>query len=810
VLAVNDNITMNLEHLKKQEEENLISLRKLISITDPLSIPLNSQLDPYRSIRKSVTVLRGQIKYLIEKYVVYLKSLNGYEVEGAVLEVWLCSMNTLGIFNNVLQESIPLILDTNLSIFREGLNLNFTTYILKIYSQLLFYKGLLTGQLEIELETVLENFENCFKRIYMIENYGITVYDEVRDLLSKNHNLVASLKIRNEDIVRKGYFRMTMNTLYKFSQLVELYQLKNGHIAIFKVKSNELPTSIRTPKQFMQRLVQGEYQLLHLGNSLLFPIIRQYDLKMVQELQCGYELKTTTGNGVELRLTSVDPIQWDTHWKLCFQKLFNTDGNVVSPFKADIDRAVRKLSSTSLNFLEKCEKLKNNPFIDDEKVTGLGIEFTNFTETPVKKVPKNDNISRKSSGFSLHKSNPLPKSIDLNAIVNPPLSTNPFIEPVIKKQQVQQNGGSSTIARNLKESPLGPHHTPKECLSIPSNVRQQKEDLILDDSPSQHVSSGNKNLVENSSVNNSEEFLCPKPTHDNEITDQPSEYGNTLQDKNPSNSSAIVPENSHQYNLPSSTSKTDLFEEYLHIFVNSSYLPIFEDPNSKISFWNGTTWEMPDTDEKMQLTIISVDNNSPLLFYHNGMDIHSCTFALLLTTKCKAGRATAQDIQIRFQNSSVLCGSIKNSTVMNIRTPQADVLLRLIQDCIYDKAIISQDSRSDINTSTSSKSQNNELSLENGRVLISNIKVKLHILKDSRWYPTSIGRITIIDQTHKDGATLIFMFIDNNKRQNKFSSLQYNIGRLGNTGISLTNTQEGRLFEFTNQNVANEIYNLII
>ncbi|SMN19423.1 similar to Saccharomyces cerevisiae YJR030C Putative protein of unknown function [Maudiozyma saulgeensis] len=802
---------MHLENLKKQEEENLIKLRKLISITDPFNIPSKSQLDPYSSIRKSVSILRGQIKCLIEKYVIYLQSLNSYETQSAAIEIWLFSINAVGIFNTLLLESIHLILNSNLNMFREGLNLNFTTYILNIYSQLLFYKELLAGVHKSKLENVISNFENYFKKVYMIENYSITKYDEVRDLLSKKHNLVASLRISNDDIVRKGYFRMTMNSLYKFSQLVELYQLKNGNIAIFKVNSSELPTSIGLPKQFVHRLVQGEYQLLHLGRSLLFPIIRQYDLKISQELHCGYELKTTTGNGTELRLTSVDPIQWDTHWRLCFEKLFNVDGSVVSPFKADMDRVVRKPSSSSLNFKGKYDKLKNNPFIDDDNVTGLGIEFTSSVEVPPEETTKNDNISRKSSGFSLHKSNPLPKSTDLSAIANRSLSTNPFKEPIIDNQIIQPNTELDIVSVELRKSLSPAIATTNGNYSVISKVKQNENDFDVDNNLSSNLLKGGVEVLNGKAIDGSENSLNLKHNLENGVYDMNHNNGSALQSKKQSRLETADIKTLYKSGLPSSVPNTNLFEEYLHTFLNSSYLPLFENTNSRVSFWNGTTWEVPVMDEKMQLTIISIDNNSPLLFYHKMTDIHSCTLALLLTTQCKTGRSTAQDIQLRVPDSSILYGSIKNSTIINIRTPHAEGLLEVIKNCISGKIIVSHSIGAGISSDVFSKSQNNNALQNHRNVLVSNTKVKLHILKDFRWYPVSIGRITITDETgenYKHERVLIFIFIDS-KKQIKFSSIDYHIDRLGNTGISLTNAQEGKLLEFTNQSVTNEVYNLI-
>lgn len=395
--------------IKQREEQSVTVLRNLHSTIAPFNTPPTFQLDPFSGIQKRTNLLDKLFKALIDKYTVLFQLLNRYENPSAAFDLWLFGLNSLNYFSSILLESISLILDPEIKYFREGPSSSFTTYILSLYSQLLHYKNLISNDQNERLNTVIENFEDQFKKTYMMVNYNLIKYDEVRDLLSQTNALVASLPIKKEDIVQKGYFKMSMNKLFKSTFLIEVYHLDNDHIALFKVDSGELPMTVSSPRHLLSRLVQGEYQLLHLGITLLFPIIRQNDLEMCEETRQGYKLRTSTGNDIILSLTCMDPVKWETHWKGCFKKLFSPK-DLTTSTASKSEMALGKPSSTNINLLQEHEKLKTNPFIDDDLVTEVGLELDTHEVISLKEETA-EKSTQSNGGFSLHKSNPFNKSM---------------------------------------------------------------------------------------------------------------------------------------------------------------------------------------------------------------------------------------------------------------------------------------------------------------------------------------------------------------------------------------------------------------
>lgn len=798
---------MTIEYVRKQEEEIVVKLNKLITLAETLNIQTRSRLDPLVNIRNAANHFRRQVNYLLEKYKIFFQVMNTYDNESALIDYWLFSIGANMIIASILKESVHLILDRNLKTFREGMNSNYTTYILDFYSHLFYYKNLLSGDHEEQLDKTISNFENYFKKAYMIENNGITKYDEVRDLLSTNNSVVASLEVRNEDIIRKGFFRMAMNTLHKYTMLVEIAYLKNNSIAIFKVNSNELPTTIGSPRQFLQRLVQGEYQLLHLGKVLLLAVIRQYDLQIIKELPNGAELKTKTSNGVELKLTSVDPIEWDTYWKLYFQKLFNSNKIKNIRLSNDIDRTIRKASASSLNFIAKYEKLNTNPFkendTDKKSIVGLGIELESSKEaTPVDDSPGNK-ISRNNSGFSLHKSNPLG---NLQEHARTQISsTNPFKESLTSDNCVRKVSELDNLATTLENTVSLTENRDSNTIKKPvTNDLQIKHDTNNDHTKSFRVANENTTLDRQSELidNPNIEVKAYKglTNTDNLTTEDTGE--------------SVIKEETRPFTNGTGAyvaSENDIFTQYINEFTDANNSPIFEESEMKISFWTGTGWESPMANIKMKLAVIVVQGKRPMLLYHNADDMYVSVFALLLTSRCKVGKATAQDIQINFPKSSLCHGSVKGSSVINIRIALADKLLLILQNCILgNPAEFSHNDRPHIGDYSRIADKSDQIpASQQSIILLSNMKSKLHTLKSDRWYPTSIGELMITTETFENRQILRFEYIDSNNNQTNVITDNWKLQRLGNTGIALIQSSRGILFEFVNKNVTNEVWKLL-
>ena len=73
-----------------------------------------------------------------------------------------------------------------------------------------------------------------------------------------------------------------------------------------------------------QSLASGNHDLMNVGRLLLFRPFKSGDLKVVRLDDNGAKLKTPIDNGIVLRLTCKDPIQWQEHWRHAIRNLFDS------------------------------------------------------------------------------------------------------------------------------------------------------------------------------------------------------------------------------------------------------------------------------------------------------------------------------------------------------------------------------------------------------------------------------------------------------------------------------------------------------
>lgn len=793
----------------QQEEDNLLRLRKLYSIIEHISSPTSSQLDPFRTVRKSAVLLQKYLKAIVDKYPHFLQLLRRYEDPSSAVKGWLFQLNALGFFANILIESTNLILSPDVSYFREGPSSNFTTFVFDIYTQLRGYANLLDKENASHVMHILTNFEERFRKMYMFENYNTTRYDEVRDLMSMNHSLVASLPIKNESISRKAYFQMRVNDMFQTSLLVELCELIDTGIAIFKVESGELPSTIGNAQNLVDRLVRGEYSLLHFGKSLLFPVIKKGDLKIMRNVRSGYELKTVTANGTELKLTSVDPIQWETYWSFSFQKLFRSSVRLENTIPTDTERIQRVASSSDFKFLKKYDKLDSNPFksVDDDgsNVIGMGIGISSGSTKDGLPGEPDANVSRNSSGFSLHKSNPLPKSMDQYIKKDTTKYINPFKETFHDHMEGYGNEAGEDATKIETENMTEDHPTHGK-VSIKLKDSKYEEGLSnKNDKMATEYKESMVNMSTKSSVSNG--TCVTQDTLD--ISDGSFTDNNKIKPENSIMNDSLT-KRLKTVNINDEQTPITEFEHYIHEFVRTDSEPLFRDLQCVVSIWNGSTWEVIEDDNPLQLTIIVLKNKLPILIYSQVDDILNPVFAISVGPHCRSGAATARDIQLRVTKTAYIIDLPSYSSTLNIRTVHSRELLAIIQECVslgtntYEKYLPISKS-----TSVGSSILDNTSASSADTQLVSKIKVKLHILKNGVWRPSSIGSLDISINADTGGPGFLFEYRGADNLNTKIDSRKKIIGRLGRTGIALTSNDSGHLFEFTNQSVTDDICRLL-
>lgn len=785
-----------------------MKIRKLYTIIEHISAPASSKLDPFKSIRRSAVLLQKHLKSVVDKYPHLFQLFNRYDDPASAVNGWMFQLNTLGFFANILIESTNLILSPDVRYFREGPSSNFTTYVLDIYTQLSGYSKLLDNDNGRHIDLVLTNFEERFKKMYMFENYSLDRYDEVRDLMSMSHSLVASLSIKKENISRKAYFRLQVNNMYQTTLLVEVCELTDGGIGIFKIDSGELPTTIGTAHNLIERLVRGEYSLLHMGKSLLFPIIKKGELEIVRGVRAGYELRTITGNGTELKLRSVDPVQWETYWKFAFQKLFHSNMILGGAIPSDTERIQRMPSSSDLSFTKKHDKLGTNPFTsedsDGNKVIGLGIGIGQESDREKSPADADTTISRNSSGFSLHKSTPLQKPMDTYIKKEESTNTNPFREPFFTsndklgdtvadnstynsstKTNGDQKSGNSDLTQSMQSMALENNENNNDNLPELTKLTE----TVDKESGNTHANSVMTGTIDPSSI---------VITNKTGIIDDGSENDTSVKDR------------VHDTNVHDDQSSISEFERDIHEFVRTHKAPIFKDLECNVSYWNGSTWEVIQDDEPLQLTIIALREKVPMLIYSLVDDILNPIFAVSLRNSCRSGAATARDIQLRVTRASYVVELPIYSSTLNFRSVKSKELLAILQDCIalgentYGKYFSGSTASSSVLSNTDILSGTPPNS-----VLASKIKVKLHVLKDGLWRPSNIGLLTIRTESDEKGSGFLFEYSTTEGKNVTIDSRLEKVRRLGRTGLAFTSDDRGCLFEFTNQDMTDDVSRFI-
>ncbi|CAI4043481.1 hypothetical protein SKDZ_10G0370 [Saccharomyces kudriavzevii ZP591] len=370
----------------KDEEERTFSNLKAIICACQTYSPVPHHL------QETKAKIISAAKLIIDTYFSSFTTIDEISDIRTYLFVWLRDLGMLDLYQTVLLESISLMFDLTTSNFRNWtVEDSFPHLIVHLYTRIKSYQVLLNDSV---LSEFFANFDHTFRTAYNLANCAVYEYDDVHYISDDAYSLVASVKIDPAQIIKREYFRLSIQKLNVSDVLIEIFHLLDG-LAIFKVNSCSLSKFTGSVETVFRSISEGNYEILELGRSLMFPLLRVGDFKICKINDRGAVISFTKANDVKLEIFSLDEASWITQWKRCFQN------HVKGAVK---DSSFTKTVSKNFKSLDKCN-------------TGLGLiveenilpEDSTLVSTEQRSPPPSNN------GCLLHRSKPL--QIPLSSVV---------------------------------------------------------------------------------------------------------------------------------------------------------------------------------------------------------------------------------------------------------------------------------------------------------------------------------------------------------------------------------------------------------
>ncbi|QLQ77943.1 hypothetical protein HG537_0A01900 [Torulaspora globosa] len=830
-------------------KEHIANLKRLNAFCLTFEPRPASALDPMSQLCNQTRKISKSVMSLIE-----------YHCSNDHLAIKSSFMNSeiLNLYNEILLGSIKLIFAIETSLFRLGPSLEFVICIEKLYSRLMNYQKLLGGK-STQLSSMLRCFEYQFKQGYITADNNVIRLDNIHDLSSHSYDLVAPPIINLDDVVKRDFFRLSMNKFSIQRQLVEIFQFKNGEIAIFKVISGEIPNVKNPPTQLLTRLSQGDYSLLNLGRALLFPFLREYDLDVIGESMSGIELRTVTGNNVHLKLQCVDALQWEGHWRFCMKKLFDRNNLMqLTPLNRS-SASLAKSSHLYQNFKMKHDKLEN---LRPSKSTGLSLNLPNKAVHVEQSTEIDEPIRPPQSG--LRRSRPL----------QGPLSILMSMDEEDEEKAKENNRNNQSDCKHPSFEDLDSLDCEK-LMELDKGIQMEFSPVSLQSPSLQQYKSVSRHssmdkigpITENSIEVDDIESVISSASDETDCRDEPPAFNPSAEFYKPTlyrrksssllslfssknkkglvidaagaNTAASLKATSKEStplsaksNLPAySAEKTD---ELLPSTIDlNNDLAIFESEKARTSLWDGQQW-MRFGSESLSLAILrSINDETVLVAYESKVD-RRCFFAARVSPRWKCSKAAAQDIQVIIPPSDFLCSILPpGKNTVNIRCSRSEGLLNALQHCIKGNlpAFIPSSQTANTLSSCPSSSASNGITRSSTGIsdltnfknttdaiasllLLPSVKAKIHERIDEKgWQVQNIGYVDIFSQEYKGSAVAVkFDFFNVNETKESAKTLisrLSDIRRIGRTGLLIASGDDERLLEFVNKVIADQVYKLI-
>lgn len=854
-----------MQTFKEVQQEHVGVLKELLAFCEILSPNSKATQKYMKDVKLILEFVANSLRILIAKHT--LVSSTSELLPGKLF----ADVELLNTYKDVLFGSIKLIFNKDTCAFRMRTEPNFTQGVLMIYVALVQFNHMWAAE-TIQLKSMIHAFEYQFGSNYNIANCNILNLNQVHDLLSRTFDLISSPFLDLKRVAKRDYFHLTMEKIGYRNILVEIFQLSTGELAIFKVNCGEMPAPMSSAETLLQRLAGGESKLLDLGRTLLFPALREYDLEVVTLIDSGTELRTPNENNVYLRLQCADSMQWESHWKFCFQKLFDKKNIIPPSLQASALAPMAKSSHPFQSFKFKHQKLED---LRPKNYNGIAIQMPQQVLDSEREKENSIKDVRKDS-FKLHKSKPLQRplasmmeEIDLNDTSKritreKSISKSPSLREIEELSCSRLLELDKSIDMNLSQTAL---ETPemKQCKSMSQQSSLERSHSVMagarevsdiesdDDEDNSDDNDGDNS--ENFTFNPSAEIYKPdfyshksfsllnlfKPKDKKKSnTNTNNDSGFSLKKKASSSSLFGSRSSIASSSLSSKTSLSSLLKPKSGVEPPSGIeLPsgvelnnentIFENKTTRISLWNGRLWE-PIKAEKLKLTIVKSEKNENVLVIHEEKETYSCKIAARISPQWKCSRGSAQDVQLTIPLADFMANKFSDGgNFLNIRCLEPNRLQNFFQHCINGDVIppslpssitagtLSSNGSSLVTDQSSSSIMSDLNGLKwaanaaDTRLLLANLKVKRYFRSETTM--SQEKRLATVDlyACEYKGLlfSILFKFLENGKHVDTLLIRVNDIRRIGTTGLLLICKNEEQFVEFQNKIVVDQVSRLI-
>lgn len=844
---------MDIHTLRSRWAYNVQLLKQLQwACTDTAKRSLNGTISNSEasSFANNLQKCTEALQFCIQKSLTIERTLKNYEIDVPlpIIKDVLLEQELMKYYTVILMEGCKLIFDYSISIFRIGTEPRFMLCLIKLYLNLDSITELL-GNEGNQFSDLLNSFEYQFMTQYNIINCNTIHLDQVRDIFAKSNPLIAPPLLTVNDIEKRGYFFLSSVDLHIDNKLIEIAQLKNGHLAVFYVNSQRQSFSTNGAKQLLKELVEGRMELLNMGRTLLFQTLKQRDMVIFSEFEDSLELVTNNSLTKKLLIQCVDKVSWNTYWKIYLENLFSEEQA----------RTNVKASTSMLNPSHSFQnfKIKHTKLSDLRPVSHQGIALN----IPQKKsqncqanITKSDDLEEDPGfKFAIHQSNPINEiytSQTEELITSPSLNEIEYLS--YDKLIALDRSLELTLSPKLLESPREANYkTVSQTFSLDriNNISQNTPEV----SDQESIVSNDeleKEPVFNPSVEDHKPQLLRKKSsllsifsNKNKSKNKNNlklEINSQMSSSNLSLNSASSSRTFFSVNSNDSTSTTisDKYIEDSDRFQLDNTTSILQLKVTKASCWDKSSWQVLSS-FPLLLSLVK-DHEAVYLTLQNPSNSGRFKFVTRISNIWKTTRSTAKDIQISIPTKDILAtilDDLTNTTpryqVLSLRTEEAERLKNTIDHCIngdmlssisnstttrtlssdasssYMSQVSSNVSRSSTEVSDLNVHDFKSMASVKNILVLSDIKARLHTKNNGRWCPRHIGLVNIYSlETPNNKKGIRFELTTDTRTTFQFNSKIHDLKRLGRTGIAMIDDSE-YLFEFPNNVITEQIYRYI-
>ncbi|CCE61348.1 hypothetical protein TPHA_0A02660 [Tetrapisispora phaffii CBS 4417] len=718
--------------MSSRHEEELTALAQLLALCE--SHRYVSRFDPMLHIVNQLKHIALASSYLIENY----KRLPSFPADNIIYDnaiIKFMNMNrVLESYSNILMTSINLIFDYNISTFRSIKQRSFIQCILTVLSRLEVYNNTYGTRLPSSLKYIINEFKYEFEKCYRDASLNIIKFNQTIDLTSFTNNIITSPSLTKENIIKRENFKLTSSKLNIHNLPVEVCLLDSKQFTIFKINKCSL---LSTAEKILDNLLNNEVDLSDIGRTLLFPVIRSTDLRIIKGTFNSLIFETNSGNGLQFELKAINVEHWESYWKHYFYNYFQ-----YSDHKNNFKVAPASLMNTpNTKFYEKYNKLKH--LKEHNMVQGIGISLESSHTQKNGLSPLYSNYKNCKSLSSLHRSKPL--SISYSSSLSSNQQTSPTIQTSMELPSPQDDSLESITIMSydkLKEfdESINVLLSPKEEYNKAQNIRSVSSSCSLERIDSNNIIEHTaeevyyaSSIISSESIGNSYTSLTDNKIdsknnsfmidYDKSFLTDTKKYEPNFYSKKKSTSllsffnskknkknlaidtspisnddNSIISSSTSTFftfdstESPSSTNAATPVQnrniqsfEILEYFNPKRHTETFNSEGCILTMWNKNRWQNILTD-LFTINIFTTTSNLNFLLLQEIVinTAPSGKLLLALDSNCRFFKSTAKDIQIRCTNKNVIksCASISDNCTFTIRCNNSDLLLNALTNCL--------------------------------------------------------------------------------------------------------------------------------